>query len=193
MILTALPFNLISRRESLNVKEKVVLAFAIACLTGLLAQVRFNLFWTPIAITGQTFAVFLSAIILGKWWGGASQFIYACLGFMGVPWFSGLSGGIAFVFSPSVGYIIGFIFASLFLGYFFEKYREISFANALVLMFFANIVFIYGAGIIALYFFRIASSFSSLLAIGVMPFLAGDIVKIFTAAAIAKAAAKNNF
>jgi biotin transport system substrate-specific component len=76
-------------RYELELVNKVVLAFGFACLTGLLAQVRFYLPWTPVPITGQTFAVMLAAILLGRYWGGISQGMYVGIGAAGAPWFAG--------------------------------------------------------------------------------------------------------
>jgi len=88
----------------------------MACVTGLLAQIKISLPWTPVPITGQTFAVLLTGVLLGRWWGGISQVIYVVMGVVGIPWFAGLSGGYSALIGPSGGYIIGFILAALFLG-----------------------------------------------------------------------------
>ncbi len=75
-------------RYELSIPKKLTLALGIACLTGLMAQVRFPNPWMPaIPITGQTFAVLLAA----------------GLGFMGLPWFSGRQSGLG----ATGGYIIG--------------------------------------------------------------------------------------
>ena len=57
-------------RYKLSIPKKLILAFGMAGLTRLLAQVRFYLPWSPVPITGQTFAVLLAGILLGRWWGG---------------------------------------------------------------------------------------------------------------------------
>ncbi|MCD5383826.1 biotin transporter BioY [candidate division WOR-3 bacterium] len=184
-------YNLFKWRYELDIVHKVALSLGFACLTGLLAQVRFCLPWTPVPITGQTFAVLLSAILLGKW-SGISQCIYAVIGVAGVPWFAGGNGGIGVITGATGGYIIGFIIASFFLGYFVDKYiRSRSFISMLVLMLFANFVLIYGPGLLQLYvwlsFVKGASiGFSELLMIGAAPFIVGDVIKIVAAAAITR-------
>jgi len=185
-------YNLFKWRYELDVAHKVVLALSFACLTGLLAQVRFYLPWTPVPITGQTFAVLLSAIILGRW-GGISQFLYAGIGAAGVPWFAGWKGGIGVITGPTGGYIIGFIIASFFLGYFVDKYiHSMSFLSIFGLMLFANFVLIYGPGLLQLYIWLsfvkgLSLSFRELLIMGAIPFIVGDMTKVVTAAAITKA------
>jgi len=132
-------------RYELTIPKKLTLAVGIACLTGLLAQVRFPLPWSPIPITGQTFAVLLAGVLLGRWWGGTSLAIYAGLGAVGVPWFTGWSSGLG----ATGGYLIGFILAALFLGHFTDKYvRSRSFLSVLVLMLFASLILIYVAGLL---------------------------------------------
>jgi len=93
-------------RYELSLLQKVALALGMAGLTGLLAQARAYLPGTPVPITGQTLAVLLAGVMLGKWWGGLSQAIYAGLGVAGLPWFAGWSGGISHLAGPTGGYII---------------------------------------------------------------------------------------
>ena len=81
-------------RYELSIPKKLALALGMAALTGLLAQARVQLPWSPVPVTGQTFAVLLAGVLLGRWWGGISLAIYTGLGMAGVPWFAGLNGGL---------------------------------------------------------------------------------------------------
>jgi len=179
-------------RYELSVQKKLALALGMAALTGLLAQVRFYLPWSPVPISGQTFAVLLAGVLLGRRWGGTSLAIYAGLGAAGVPWFSGWNSGIGYLAGPTGGYIIGFIFAALFLGYFTDKYiRSRSFLSMLVLMLFANFILIYVPGLLQLgLWLNLVKgepvAFTALLGMGAFPFIAGDITKAVMAAAIAR-------
>ena len=96
-------------RYELSIPKKLTLALGVAILTGLLAQLRFYLPWSPVPLTGQTFSVLLAGVMLGTWWGGISMAIYAGIGAAGVPWFQGLNGGLAYLVGPTGGYIVGFI------------------------------------------------------------------------------------
>jgi len=180
-------YNFFKWRYELELLHKISLAFAFACLTGLLAQFRFYLPGTPVPVTGQVFAVFLAGILLGKW-GGVSQCMYAGLGVMGMPWFAGLNGGIAYIAGPTGGYIIGFIVAAFFLGYFMDRYiRSRGFFSMLALMLFATFVLIYIPGLIQLYLWMGASiGIWELLMIGMIPYIAADVIKAVIAASIAK-------
>jgi biotin transport system substrate-specific component len=179
-------------RYELSVPKKLALAVGIACFTGLVAQIRFLLPWSPVPVTGQTFAVLLAGVLLGRWWGGISLAIYGGLGAAGLPWFSGWSGGVGYLAGPTGGYIIGFILAALFLGHLTDKYvRSRSFFSMLGLMLFANFVLIYVPGLLQLgLWVNLVKgepvTLATLLGMGAIPFIAGDITKAIIAAAIAR-------
>jgi len=177
---------------------KLALAFGMAALTGLLAQVRIPLPWTPVPITGQTLAVLLAGVALGKWWGGISMGIYAGLGIAGIPWFQGMNGGFAYMAGPTGGYITGFILAALFLGYFTDKYiKSRRFISMLGLMLCASLIIIYVPGLIQLGLWLSlvkgqSVSLGGLLTMGATPFIAGDITKAIAAALIARGITPNS-
>ncbi len=179
-------------RSNTSLAHKVILAFLVACFTGIMAQVVIPLPWTPVPITLQTFAVLMAGIFLGRYWGGISMMMYLVVGLLGIPWFAGASGGIEAIISASGGYLLGFIFAALFLGYFVDKYvQSRKFLSMLGLMFFANFVFLYVPGLIQLsiwthYATGITPGIWELLLMGVLPFIAGDILKIGGAATLTK-------
>ena len=190
-------------RYELSIPRKLVMAVGMAGVVGLLAQVRFYLPWTPVPITGQTFGVLLAGVLLGRWWGGASLALYAGIGAVGLPWFAGWSGGMSVLTGASGGYLLGFIFAALFLGHFTDKYvRSRSFFSMLGLMLFANFVLIHVPGLLWLNHFPYEAwlgaspvlglgpyagrNLLALLMVGTIPFIVGDIVKAAAAAAIAR-------
>lgn len=179
-------------RCELSIPKKLALALGMAMLTGLLAQARIQLPWSPVPVTGQTFAVLLAGVLLGRWWGGISLAIYGGLGMAGVPWFQGLNGGLGYLAGPTGGYIAGFILAALFLGHLTDKYiRSRSFLSMLGLMLFANFILIYVPGLLQLGLWLNLvkgepATLTSLLAMGAIPFMAGDITKAVLAAVIAR-------
>lgn len=181
-------YNVWQWRCELSLVKKIALALSMACVVGLLAQVRIPLAWTPVPITGQTFAVLLAGVLLGQWWGGISMAIYVGLGVAGVPWFNGWAGGIGHLVGPTGGYIIGFILAALFLGHFSDKYVKAKrLHNLLGLMFFADFVLIFGPGLLQLHLWSSlvgqgAVSFYQLLTMGLFPFVVGEVIKVIAAA-----------
>ncbi len=178
-------------RRELGWVKKLSLSLGIACLVGLLAQVRVVLPLTPVPITGQTFAVLLGAVVLGQGWSGVSMAIYIGLGIAGIPWFNGWTGGMAIISGPTGGYLIGFILAALFLGYVVDKHvKARSFWVLLGLMLFADFVLVFGPGLIQLHLWSNLAGkgtigFYQLLTMGLIPFIAGDVVKVVAAAGAA--------
>lgn len=185
-------YNIFKWRYELKFVHKILLSLSFALFTGILAQVKFYLPWTPVPITGQTFGVFLSAIMLGRFWGGFSQLIYVFAGSSGIPWFAGWLGGIGYLIGPTGGYLAGFIIAAFFLGHYVDKYiRARNFWTMFLLLLISNFVIIYGLGLFYLYawlylFKGNSVSLSQLLMMGATPFVAGDLIKIFASAMIAK-------
>jgi biotin transport system substrate-specific component len=184
-------YNAYRWRDELSLIKKIALVMGMAAVTGLAAQVRVPLPWTPVPITGQTLAALLAGVLLGRWYGGLSMAAYAGLGAAGLAWFSGWSGGISHLAGPTGGYIIGFILAALFLGYVSHKcHRGRSFLGILGLMLFANFVLIYGPGLLQLHLWLNlvmgqTTSFYQVLGMGLFPFVIGDLIKATAAAGIA--------
>jgi biotin transport system substrate-specific component len=111
-------------RYNLDFARKAMLALGFACLVGLLAQVRIPLGFTEVPLTGQTFGVLLAGVALGTYWGGASMLMYVGIGALGVPWFTGMNGGIEWVAGATGGYLVGFIAVALAVGWFTERRVE---------------------------------------------------------------------
>ena len=178
--------------RALPMLHKLTLSLGMACLTGLSAQARVYLPWTPVPVTGQTLAVLLSGIMLGARWGGLSQMIYVALGTAGVPWFAGFGSGAAYMLGPTGGYIAGFVPAAFLTGYFSEKYpRSRYFTPMLFIMLAANFLIIHLFGMVHFSAWaRLTGAFSpdlrALLSASVLPFIPGDLLKITLAALAAK-------
>jgi biotin transport system substrate-specific component len=179
-------------RCELSLPLKLTLALGMAALTGLLAQFRLYLPWTPVPLNAQTFGVLLAGVALGQWWGGISMVLYIGLGVAGVPWFTGWHSGLAYLAGPTGGYIIGFILAALFLGYFIDRYvKARRFPVTLGLMLCASLVIIYVPGLLQLgLWLNLVKgepvTIGGLLMMGAVPFIAGDIIKSIAAALIAR-------
>ncbi|UCG41646.1 MAG: biotin transporter BioY, partial [Acidimicrobiia bacterium] len=89
-----------------------IAVFGFALLTGLTALWEIPLPFTPVPITGQTFAILLAGATLGLRAGAASQLLYLAMGIVGVPFFAGGSSGWEVVTGPTVGYLVGFVAAA---------------------------------------------------------------------------------
>ena len=75
-----------------------------------------------IPITGQTLAIGLVVTVLGAKLGTLSVLLYILLGAVGMPVFSGMSGGLGIVAGPTGGYIVGFLPSALLMGLYMKKF-----------------------------------------------------------------------
>lgn len=177
-------YGLFQKRVSLSIPAKLLMVVAMAGLTGILAQVRIPLPFTPVPVTGQVLAVLMAGVVLGRWWGGASMAVYAMAGMAGLPWFAGFTSGLG----ATGGYILGFIPAALFLGHFVDKYVESRRLIPLMgLMLAATLIYyIPGVAWLALWFKSggMAVSFTGVIIAGVAPFVLIDIIKAIVAGLI---------
>jgi biotin transport system substrate-specific component len=163
--------------------RNAILVVAGAAFVGLAAQVSIPLPFTPVPLTGQTFAVLLTAAALGMWRGVASMGLYAVAGLAGVPWFAGASsafkGGALVV---SFGYVLGFVAAAALVGWLAERGATRTAARTAGLMVLGNVViYAFGATWLAA---AIGVSLSTAISLGVTPFLVGDLLKVALAAGL---------
>jgi len=136
----------------------------------------------PVPITAQTFFLNTAAVLLGGSLGALSQFIYVMLGVVGIPVFSGGKAGIGVIFGPTGGYLLGFIIAAFIIGKIAGAKRGAGIFWHIFAML-VGMVIIYSLGIMQLALVA-KISFKKALAIGVLPFIPGDIIKILLAAII---------
>jgi len=136
----------------------------------------------PVPITAQTFFLNLAAVLLGGSLGAVSQFIYVMLGVVGIPVFSGGKAGIGVIFGPTGGYLLGFIIAAFVTGKIAGAKKGAGIFRYIFAML-TGMGIIYCLGITQLALVA-KISFQKALAIGVLPFIPGDIIKILLAAII---------
>jgi len=170
----------IDRAEGVrSLARQALLVVGGAAFVGLAAQVFIPLPFTPVPLTLQTFAVLLAGAALGSLRGILAMSLYAVAGIAGVPWFAEGSSGFAM---PSFGYILGFIVAAGIVGRLAEHGATRTAWRTAGLMVVGNLV-IYAVGVTWLKF-AIDSTWATALALGVAPFLVGDVVKIALAAGL---------
>lgn len=163
--------------------RNALLVIGGAAFVGLSAQVAIPLPFTPVPLTGQTFAVLLTAAALGMWRGVASMSLYAVAGLAGVPWFAG--GSSAFqggALVASFGYVLGFIAAAALVGWLAERGATRTALRTAGLMVLGNVV-IYAIGATWLAN-AIGVSLQKAVELGVTPFLVGDALKVALAAGL---------
>jgi len=164
------------------------LTVCFALLTAAAAQIRIPLGFTPVPITGQTFAVLISGAALGAVWGGTSQLLYLVLGGIGLPFFTDGGRGWEVVFGASGGYIVGFIGAAFIVGYMAERRQDRQVLSAIPAFITGNLV-IYAVGVPWLYVaVDTITTGEQALASGFTPFIVGDLIKIALAGLLLPAA-----
>ncbi len=146
----------------------------------------------PVPITLQTMFIMLAGLLLGMKWGTACVAIYLLAGGLGLPVFSAGRGGFAHFAGPTGGYLVGFLVAVFMVGVITDiadRSEQIEPGRRIVLDFIAVLIgsaMIYAVGIPWL---KIMTSmpWEKAVAVGALPFLIGDMVKIVAAVTIAKA------
>jgi biotin transport system substrate-specific component len=164
------------------------LVTGFALLTGFAAQWEIPLGFTPVPVTGQTFAVLLAGGTLGMRAGGASQLLYLAMGAFGLPFFAGGSSGWEVLRGPTIGYLIGFVFAAAVVGRLAEAKADRKVVTAIPAFALGSVV-IYVCGMFGLVVVA-GMSVGAAFTAGVVPFLVGDAIKAVAAGVLLPAAWK---
>jgi biotin transport system substrate-specific component len=160
---------------------------AIICVSGFIA-IPAGPAGVPIVL--QNMMIVLSGLILGGVQGAAAVGLYIAAGIVGLPVFAGGRSGIAALASPSGGYIVGYFVGSLASGLYLRRpsvreksitrARTIKVATAAIIS--MLLIYVFGVG----HMMRVLNmKLPQALAAGVMPFVAGDAVKLVIAVPLA--------
>lgn len=161
----------LSHIKTFSFAKDLVLVLVFAILTGLSSQLKIEIGAVP--ITMQTFVVLLSGILLGSKKGAVSQISYLLMGLSGLPWFA-RGGGMAYLLSPTFGYILGFVLASFVTGLLIEKGWGKN-IKTMILALLTGEAAIYSLGLLWLYPFV---GLEKLLIVGIYPFILGEFLKL---------------
>ncbi|MSS19694.1 biotin transporter BioY [Pseudoramibacter porci] len=135
-----------------------------------------------VPLSPLTFALFLSAYLLGWRFGTLAVAVYLLLGFFGVPVFSGFTAGAGRLLGPTGGYLIGYILAALIAGKLCETRRK--FIPALISMLIGSIACL---ALGTVWFMLVThTALIPALLVCVVPFIPGDIAKMAAAAAVGR-------
>lgn len=157
----------------------MALCALFAAMTGICSQLLIPLPMIPINLA--LFAVHLSGALLGPKWGPASMLVYAFLGVIGIPVFTGFQGGAAVLFGKTGGYIIGYVLDALLIGL-LSGWAGRSFVRlCLIMALGVTVCYTFGT----LWFMALTGNgLATSLTYCVLPFLPGDAVKIALAAGL---------
>lgn len=160
----------------------------IAVCTALIAICSWISIPAAVPFTMQTFGVFLSVGVLGGRRGTLAVSVYLLLGAVGLPVFSGFSGGLGHLFGATGGYIIGFLFSALVM-WLIERLRGRSMKN-LVFSMIAGLLtcYAFGTAWFMVVYAKDSGSIGLMTALGwcVFPYVIPDALKIALATAITR-------
>jgi biotin transport system substrate-specific component len=158
------------------------LVVGFALLTAIAAQITFPLPWTPVPVTGQTFAVLATGAALGWRRGAAAQLLYVALGAVGMPFYAEGGSGWEVATGATGGYLVGFIAAAALVGALAERRKDRSVRTAVPAML-AGTAVIYTTGTLWLAQ-TLDVGILQAIDLGITPFAFGDVVKLAAAGVV---------
>lgn len=166
--------------QKIRTKQMVLIALMTA-VTCVLGPLSIPLPFSPVPISLTNFAIFLALFVLGMKSGTISFIIYLLLGAIGVPVFSSFRGGLQVLAGPTGGYLIGFIFLALIMGFALDHFDRKLVPTIIGMIIGMAVCYAFGTVWLAK---LLSLSFKEGLMMGVIPYLAGDAAKIIIAAIV---------
>lgn len=166
--------------QKIRTKQMVLIALMTA-VTCVLGPLSIPLPFSPVPISLTNFAIFLAIFVLGMKSGTISFIIYLLLGAVGVPVFSSFRGGFQVLAGPTGGYLIGFIFLALIMGFALDHFDRKLVPTIIGMIIGMAVCYAFGTVWLAK---LLSLSFKEGLMMGVIPYLAGDAAKIVIAAIV---------
>ena len=165
--------------------QKILKYFLIAILGSILLTIsaKIKIPFYPVPMTMQTFVVLLMGVAFGWKIGVATISLYLFEGVIGLPVFAGTPEkgvGLAYFMGPTMGYLIGFLFATFVAGYLNFKTNILLIFIKLILS--VSIIYILGV----IWLGNLIGWDKPLLQLGVTPFLLAELFKICLLAILAK-------
>ena len=178
--LTTTPASLYSRIKpaSIWLEVPVLLTFNLILVAS--AYVSIPLPFSPVPITGQTFAVMLIGMVLGRTLGAGVVLAYLVEGACGLPVFAGGAMGLPTLIGPTGGYLMGFVIAAWVTGYLAEHKWDRNYLLSALAMLVGHVV-VFAAG---LSWLNLYVPGNQVIALGLMPFVIGTIIKVVAAAGV---------
>ena len=171
--------TLISNIIKIETKEKETLKNILLVLGGvaflsIMSQVIILIPNTPVPISLGTFGVTLMALLYGRKLGTATILSYVAAGSLGAPIFAGFKAGS--LFSPTGGYILGYIVSTIVLGYLSDRGITKSYVKTFLSLLLSSAIILTLGSLVLSLFMPGKNAFM----IGVRPFLPGDAIKSTT-------------
>ena len=154
------------------------LVIAGSALIALSAHLKVYLPFSPVPVTGQTFAVLFLGALLGSKRGSLAVAAYIMEGIAGIPVFAG-GASAAYLRGPTGGYLAGFLAGAYLTGWFSERGFDRSWLGSVIAIALGEVL-VFGFGVAWLSHFIGAKA----IAAGFVPFIPGEIVKIAIASSL---------
>ena len=167
----------------MNVKNMTLTAVmaALICIAGPL-----SIAVGPVPLSLATFAVYLAGVILGRKWGTVSVGLYLLIGIIGVPVFSGFSGGFQKLAGVTGGYLAGYLPCVFLAGLGAERAEKEGRKWILPAMMILGMAILHVIGT-AWFMIQTGNALGAALGLCVLPFLPGDAAKILAVTLITPA------
>ena len=176
-----------AKHSSYSAKQltQIGLMTAIICIVG---PFSIPLPFSPVPLSFTTLAIYLAVFVLGMKHGTCSCFHYLLLGTIGLPVFSGFSGGLSRLAGPTGGYLIGFLLLALIMGFFLEHFPKNFPLVVTGILLGTAVCYLFGTLWLAN---QVNLHLTTALAIGVLLYLPGDAIKIILAIILGPKLQKN--
>ena len=174
--------------------KSLTLIGLMTAITCIISPFSIYIAFSPVPITFGIFAIYLALFTLGMKKGLISCLIYILLGLVGLPVFSGFSGGAAKLFGPTGvpvfsnfgaglakvagptgGYIIGYIFLAAIAGFFIDKWPYKWYLCLIGMVLGTTVCYFFGTVWLA---FQMDLTFIKALSLGVLPYIPADLAKM---------------
>ena len=162
-----------------GIMTTTALVTAVICVLGPLAVPI-----GPVPVSLGVLGVFLAIYILGVRQGTIACLLYLLIGLVGMPVFSGFSGGVGKLLGPTGGYLIGYIPMALIAGWFIDRFYDRVVLQVVGMI--LGLVVLYAFGTVWLAF-QADMSFGAALSAGVIPFIPFDLGKMVVSIILGRA------
>ena len=172
--------NILSNGVKIKSKEKEFLKNIFLVLSGVIflsvmSQLIIPLYFTPVPISLGSFGVIMVALLYGRKLGTVTVLSYVVAGSLGAPIFAGFKAGS--LFSPTGGYIVGYVVAAVILGFLSDKGIAKSYVKTFLSLLLVSVIILILGALVLMLFVPIKNIFMA----GVLPFILGDMLKAVVA------------
>ncbi len=170
-------------RTKIELKD-MILSAIFAGLICIMSYIAIPLPFSPVPVTGQTFVIMLAGLTLTTLQASMSVVVFILLGVIGLPVFSGGASGLGVFATHRGGYIIGFLIGVIVITLIRRNSNNV--VRMSIAGFIGGILVVYILGVPWLSYIN-NLTLSNAFTLGALPFIPGDLFKLFAAVTVALA------